>query len=58
MLSDDPRRDTQRMREVCDAHGILLQRVSPRPLTLEDVFVYRMRKMEQEGSGRAVGGSS
>ena len=58
VLSDDPRRDTQRMREVCDAHGVLLQRVSPRPLTLEDVFVYRMRKMEQEGSGRAVGGSS
>ncbi|MDR4483766.1 MAG: ATP-binding cassette domain-containing protein [Nitrospirales bacterium] len=58
VLSDDPKRDTQRMREVCDAHGILLQRVSPRPLTLEDVFVYRMKKMEQEDSGRAVGGSS
>jgi len=54
VLSVDQQRDTQRIREVCDAHGIILQDVSPRSLTLEDVFVYRIMKMEQQD--RSQGG--
>jgi ABC-2 type transport system ATP-binding protein len=58
VLSDDQQRDTQRIREVCDAHGVILQDVSPRTLTLEDVFVYRIMKMEQQDQSQGVRGLS
>jgi Holliday junction resolvasome RuvABC endonuclease subunit len=58
VVSDDQQRDTQRIREVCDAHGVILQDVSPRTLTLEDVFVYRIMKMEQQDQSQGVRGLS
>lgn len=58
MLSNDRERDTQRIREVCEAHRIVLQSVSPRSLSLEDVFVYRIMQLEQQEHGMAVGGAS
>ncbi len=58
VLSVDPQRDIPRIREICDAHRIIFQDVSPRSLTLEDVFVYRIMKMEQQDRSRRVKGLS
>lgn len=48
VLSKDRERDTIRIREVCGAHGVGIQNVSLRQMSLEDVFVYRILKLEQQ----------
>lgn len=47
VLSVDPDQDRDRIQEVCDACGVTLQSASPRPLSLEDVFVYRILALEK-----------
>ena len=56
LLSQDPEQDENRIHQVCTAVGITLQGISPRPLSLEDVFVYHILKQEQQDNRLAATG--
>lgn len=48
LLSRDPPRDEALVRAALTRDGIQVQTVTRRPLSLEDVFVYRVMKLERE----------
>ncbi|HXF93025.1 MAG TPA: ATP-binding cassette domain-containing protein [Nitrospiraceae bacterium] len=47
-LSPDPARDEASIRAILSAEGIRIDRADVRPLTLEDVFVYRVMALERQ----------
>ncbi len=47
-LSPDPARDEASIRAILSAEGIRIDRMGVRPLTLEDVFVYRVMALERQ----------
>ncbi|MER3424593.1 MAG: multidrug ABC transporter ATP-binding protein, partial [Nitrospiraceae bacterium] len=48
LLSGDPEQDERRIRAALAANGIAVLSVATHPLSLEDVFVYRIMKLEQK----------
>ena len=54
LLSLDPDQDERRVRQVFDSGGIVLLDVKRRPLTLEDVFIYRINALEKTHKGFAA----
>lgn len=48
LLSSNPSTDEGRLREALSADGIELRGIVTRPLTLEDVFVHRVRALERQ----------
>ncbi len=49
LLSRAPDRDEALLREVLSADGVRVQGIATRPLSLEDVFVYRVMALERKG---------
>jgi ABC-2 type transport system ATP-binding protein len=47
LLSQDPSHDESRLRTALSSDGVQVQAVSTRPLSLEDVFVYRVMALER-----------
>lgn len=57
LLSSDLERDEHRIRQVLASQGVTVQALTPRSLSLEDVFVYRVLALEKEecrGSSKAA----
>jgi ABC-2 type transport system ATP-binding protein len=52
LLSRDPGADAPRVRAVLGAAGVAVTAVSPRPLTMEEVFVHRVTSLEREAAAR------
>ena len=50
LLSREPEHDTARIRTELEARGISVRAIRRRPLTLEDVFLYRTLLLEQQGT--------
>lgn len=48
LLSRDLSRDEARIRAALSSDGVHVERVAPRPLSLEDVFVHRVMTLEQQ----------
>ena len=57
LLSRDPEKDKSRVHQLCTASGAIPQGISQRPLSLEDVFVYHILKLEQRDNSLAAAGS-
>lgn len=55
MLSRHPTEDEPRIRDALAAQGIAVQSMTTRPLSLEDVFVYRVRTLEQAERAASMG---
>jgi ABC-2 type transport system ATP-binding protein len=47
LLSRDPGTDARRIRALLAAAGVTVDRIEPRPVTMEDVFVYRVTSLER-----------
>lgn len=47
-LSREPEADKQRITQILSAANIRLDAIMPRPLSMEDVFVYRVTALEQQ----------
>ena len=48
LLSPKPDADRERIRQVLAAGGVALLAIEPKPLTLENVFVYRILALEKQ----------
>jgi ABC-2 type transport system ATP-binding protein len=55
VLSLDPTQDGGRIRQTLASAGVAVQSMTTRPLSLEDVFVYRVRTLEQAERTRSAG---
>jgi drug efflux transport system ATP-binding protein len=56
LLSLNPEQDKARIHEVCELSGVVYTGISQRPLSLEDVFVYRIVEQEQRDTHLAATG--
>ncbi|WP_242394975.1 ATP-binding cassette domain-containing protein [Anaeromyxobacter oryzisoli] len=57
VLSPEPERDASRIRKSLAAAGIACRGIEPVPLSMEDVFIYRVRALEEREAWRAGGRS-
>jgi ABC-2 type transport system ATP-binding protein len=55
LLSHDPEGDEPRIREICAASQVVVQSIKTRPLSLEDVFVYRVMELEKQERKQTTG---
>jgi ABC-2 type transport system ATP-binding protein len=53
----DPVRDKECACQALASRGVTIQSVTARPLTLEDVFVYKVMALEEQDRAAAPGGS-
>ena len=58
LLSLDPHRDEARLRTALSSDGVQVQAVSTRPLSLEDVFVYRVMALERQERQTTTGAAT
>jgi ABC-2 type transport system ATP-binding protein len=58
LLSRDPPQDEARLRTALSSDGLSIQAVSTRPLSLEDVFVYRVMALERQEQATAKGAAT
>ena len=56
LLSRDPEKDVDRIHQICASDGVTLQGMSQCPLSLEDVFVCHILKLEQRDNSLAAVG--
>lgn len=54
LFSRAPEADSARIRALLAAAGVVLRAVAPQPLSMEDVFVYRVTALERAASGGPV----
>lgn len=54
LFSRAPETDSARIRALLAAAGVMLRAVAPQPLSMEDVFVYRVTALERAASGGPV----
>jgi ABC-2 type transport system ATP-binding protein len=48
LLSSNPAADEQRIREILAEHGIQVLSVTPKPISMEEVFVHTVTSLERE----------
>lgn len=58
LLSLDPSRDEARIRAALSSDGVHVERMAPRPLSLEDVFVHRVMALERQEGAEAKGATA
>ncbi|MDE3049441.1 MAG: hypothetical protein KGJ48_06010, partial [Nitrospirota bacterium] len=58
LLSIEPGQDEARLRAVLSSDGVHVLGVSARPLSLEDVFVYRVMALERQERATAKGAAA
>ena len=51
LFSRDPEADGARIRALLAGAGVALRTITPQPLSMEDVFVYRVTALERAASG-------
>lgn len=56
LLSLNPEQDKARIQQVSESSGVVFTKISQRPLSLEDVFVYRIIEQEQRDHRLAATG--
>ena len=54
LLSKDPAGDEQRIRQILSEHGIDVLSVTPKPISMEEVFVNTVTSLEQESQKAKV----
>ena len=55
ILSTKPEQDQEHIKQILSSAGIVLNSLTPRPLSMEDVFVYRVTSLEQKDGAGAKG---
>jgi ABC-2 type transport system ATP-binding protein len=58
LLSRDPSQEEARLRTALSCDGVQVQAVSALPLSLEDVFVYRVMALERQEHATVKGAAA
>jgi ABC-2 type transport system ATP-binding protein len=56
LLTREPEREIERIPALLSPAGIRVRSITPRPLSMEDVFVYRVTTLERQERGAVAGG--